>query len=67
MEVFSEGTLTGERKRTSRAFLTFVAIDRDGKRCEVPPLLLETEAQRQVAHEAEGRRAARLAAKQKLG
>jgi len=67
VEVFSEGTLTGDRKMTSRAFLTFVAIDRDGQRCQIPPLLLETEAQRQVAREAEGRRAARLAAKQKLG
>ena len=67
VEVFSEGTLTGDRKMTSRAFLTFVAIDRDGKRCQIPPLLLETDAQRQVAREAEGRRAARLAAKQKLG
>jgi acyl-CoA hydrolase len=67
VEVFSEGTLTGDRKMTSRAFLTFVAIDRDGQRCQIPPLLLETEAQRQVAREAEGRRAARLAAKKKLG
>jgi acyl-CoA hydrolase len=67
VEVFSEGTLTGDRKMTSRAFLTFVAINRDGQRCQIPPLLLETEAQRQVAREAEGRRAARLAAKQKLG
>jgi acyl-CoA hydrolase len=67
VEVFSEGTLTGDRKMTSRAFLTFVAIDRDGQRCQIPPLLLETEAQRQVAREAEGRRAARLAAKQRLG
>jgi acyl-CoA hydrolase len=67
VEVFSEGTLTGDRKMTSRAFLTFVAINRDGQRCQIPPLLLETEAQRQVAREAEGRRAARLAAKQRLG
>jgi acyl-CoA hydrolase len=45
VEVFLEGTLTGDRKMTSRAFLTFVAIDRDGKRCQIPPPLLETEAQ----------------------
>ena len=30
VEVFAEGTLSGERKLTSRAYLTFVAIDRDG-------------------------------------
>src|SRR5213592_1747105 len=32
VEVFSEETLTGRRQMTSTAFLTFVAIDRDGKR-----------------------------------
>ena len=67
VEVFSEETLTGDRKMTSRAFLTFVAIDRSGARCPIPPLLLETESQRQVAREAEARRAARLEAKKKLG
>ena len=30
VEVFSEETLTGVRRMTSRAYLTFVAIDRDG-------------------------------------
>jgi acyl-CoA hydrolase len=67
VEVFSEGTLTGERRLTSRAFLTFVAIDRAGGRVQVPPLLLETDAERQTAREAEVRRSARLAAKKKLG
>jgi acyl-CoA hydrolase len=67
VEVFSEGTLTGERRLTSRAFLTFVAIDRAGGRVPVPPLLVDTDKQRQVAGEAEIRRAARLAAKNKLG
>ena len=36
VEVFSEETLTGVRKLTSRAFLTFVAVDRDGGRVPVP-------------------------------
>ena len=67
VEVFSEGTLTGERRLTSRAFLTFVAIDRAGGHVQVPPLLLETDAERQTAREAEVRRAARLAAKKNLG
>jgi acyl-CoA hydrolase len=66
VEVFSEGTLTGVRELTSRAYLTFVAIDREGRRIEVPPLLLETEAERRKAAEAEARRAARLAAKQRF-
>ena len=66
VEVFSEETLTGARKLTSRAYLTFVAIDRAGNRVAIPPLLLETEEERQRARDAERRRAARLEAKQKL-
>jgi len=66
VEVFSEGTLTGERQLTCIAYLTFVTIDRDGGRIGVPPLLLETDEERQRAREAEVRRSARLAAKQAL-
>jgi acyl-CoA hydrolase len=65
VEVFSEGPLTGERKQTSLAYLTFVAIDRQGGRVRIPPLLLETEEERQKARDAEVRRAARLEAKKK--
>jgi len=65
VEVFSEGTLTGERKQTSLAYLTFVAIDRQGGRVKIPPLLLETEEEKQKARDAEVRRAARLEAKKK--
>src|SRR5437016_13238040 len=46
VDVFSEETLTGRRQLTSRAFLTFVAIDRDGARVRVPPLIVETEEER---------------------
>jgi acyl-CoA hydrolase len=67
VEVFSEETLTGTRRLTSRAYLTFVAIDRQGGRVPVPPLRLETETERQKARDAEVRRAARLDAKQRFG
>jgi acyl-CoA hydrolase len=60
VDVFSEETLTGRRQLTSRAFLTFVAIDRDGQRVPVPPLLLETEEEKRVAEAAHARRAERL-------
>jgi acyl-CoA hydrolase len=60
VDVFSEETLTGRRQRTSRAFLTFVAIDREGRRVHVPKLLVETDAERRVCEEAQTRRAARL-------
>jgi len=60
VEVFSEDTLTGERKQTSIAYLTFVTIERDGRRTPVPPLALETDDDRRRAHDAEARRAIRL-------
>jgi acyl-CoA hydrolase len=66
VEVFSEETLTGRRRLTSRAYLTFVAIDRDGRPVPVPPLLIETDADRQRVQQAAARRAARLAAKREL-
>src|SRR4051812_25988125 len=60
VDVFSEETLTGLRRLTSRAFLTFVAIDREGTRLPVPPLIVETEEERRVWREAQARREARL-------
>jgi acyl-CoA hydrolase len=60
VEVYSEETLTGRRQLTSRAFLTFVAIDRDGGRVRVPPLLVETDEEKVICEEAHRRRAERL-------
>jgi acyl-CoA hydrolase len=66
VEVFSEETLTGLHRMTSVAYLTFVAIDRDGRRMPVPGLLLETPDEKRKAAEAEVRRAARLEARKAL-
>ena len=60
VDVYSEETLTGRRLLTSRAFLTFVAIARDGSRLPVPPLLVETDQERRVWEQAHVRRAERL-------
>jgi acyl-CoA hydrolase len=60
VDVFSEETLTGQRQLTSQAFLTFVAIDRNGARIRVPPLLIETDEQRRMCEQAAARRAERL-------
>ena len=60
VDVFSEETLTGTRRMTSTAFLTFVAIDKDGAKIPVAPLLVETEDERRVCDEAHARRAERL-------
>jgi acyl-CoA hydrolase len=64
--VYSEETLTGVRRMTSRAFLTFVATDREGQRRAIPGLILDTAEDRQRAAEAEVRRAERLKAKRQL-
>ncbi|MEO7406422.1 MAG: acyl-CoA thioesterase [Vicinamibacterales bacterium] len=66
VEVFSEETLTGLRLMTSRAYLTFVAIDREGRRLSIPGLLLETDDEKKRAAEAEARRAERLRARKLL-
>ena len=66
VEVFSEETLTGLRRMTSRAYLTFVAIDREGQRLPIPGLVLETDEERQKAAEADRRRADRLRARKEL-
>jgi acyl-CoA hydrolase len=66
VEVFSEETLTGVRRMTSRAFLTFVSIDQEGRHVAIPPLIVETADEKTKAREAEVRRAARLEARKEL-
>ena len=66
VEVFSEETLTGRRQMTSRAYLTFVAVDRGSRRLPIPGLVLETEEDRRRAAEAGVRRAERLKARRSL-
>jgi len=60
VDVYSEETLTGRRRLTSRAFLTFVAVARDGTRVAVPGLLVDTDEEREICEAAKARRAARL-------
>jgi len=66
VEVFSEETLTGVRRMTSRAYLTFVAVDRGGQRVAIPGLILDSEEDRRRAAEADVRRAERLKAREAL-
>ncbi len=60
VDVQSEDLLTGRRRQTSTAYLTFVAVDTKGRAALAPPLLLETEEERREAHAADARRRARL-------
>ena len=60
VEVFSEEIKSGERKLTSKAYLTFVSLDDSGKPTAVPPLLVETPEDEQRCRDAQARRAERL-------
>jgi acyl-CoA hydrolase len=60
VEVFSEGTTTGERRLTSRAYLTFVSLDEAGKPKRVPPLVLDGPEDEERCREAHARREERL-------
>jgi acyl-CoA hydrolase len=55
VKVWSEDPRTGERRHTSTAYLTFVALDEWGRPTEVPPVLPGTDEERR-RHEAAGRR-----------
>jgi acyl-CoA hydrolase len=59
--VHAENPLTGERSLTTSALMTFVALNQDGGRVQVPPLKLETEEERVAARAAEERRSQRMA------
>jgi len=60
-----ENLLTGQRKHTSSAYLTFVALDEHGKRTPIPPVIPETDDEKRRFAEAEERRAYRLAMRDK--
>jgi acyl-CoA hydrolase len=61
VKVFSENMLTGERKHTTSAYVTFVAIDEDRAPKLVPPLICETAEDRRRYREALARRRYRIA------
>src|SRR3954453_5132289 len=60
VRVFAENQLTGERIQATRAYLTFVAVDDQGRPREVPRLYLETAADQRRSRDAGARRAVRL-------
>jgi acyl-CoA hydrolase len=60
VRVFAENQLTRERIQATRAYLTFVAVDDQGRPREVPPLHLESDADQRRFREARARRAVRL-------
>ena len=62
VEVYSENAMTGERKHTTTAYVTFVAVDEHTRMPKpVPPLILKTAEERRRFEEAAERRKTRLA------
>jgi acyl-CoA hydrolase len=61
VRVEAEDLIDGTRRHTNTCYLTFVAIDEEGKPVPVAPLELETEEDRQRFREAERRREVREA------
>src|SRR6266478_53439 len=62
VKVFSENPLTGERKHTTTAYVTFVALDEFSKTPRaVPPLIVKTAEEKRRWREAGARRKYRLA------
>ncbi len=57
----AENLITGEVRHTASAYLTFVALDEEGRPREIPPLILETEEEARRNGEAKTRRELRLA------
>ena len=65
VRVESENLKTGERHHTASAYMTFVALDENGRPVPVPPLILETDDEKRRNREAKARRRTRLAEKSK--
>ena len=65
VNVFSENPVTGERRKTTTAYATFVALDDLGRPASVPPLLPETPEEEKRQRDARERRDDRIARRKK--
>lgn len=65
-KVFSEDLQSGERKHTSKAYLTFVALDENKKPMEIPPIIPETDDEKRRWEAAGIRRAFRIKQREHL-
>lgn len=67
VKVFVEDLVTGERRHTSSAYVTFVAIDEEGNQTPAPPVIPETDEEKRRYEEAGQRRKYRLERKTRTG
>jgi acyl-CoA hydrolase len=65
VKVWVENLHTTELRHMSSAYLTFVALDREGNKIVLPPVMPETDEEKRRYNEAAERRAYRLALKDK--
>jgi uncharacterized protein (TIGR00369 family) len=65
VRVEAENLITGEVRHAATAYLTYVALDAQGKPRTVPPLILETGEEKRRNEEAARRRETRLAEKKR--
>jgi acyl-CoA hydrolase len=59
--VEAEDPMTGEKTHTNSAYVVYVALDEKGRPCEVPPVIAETEEERERLERGAERQAKRLA------
>ncbi len=65
VRVEAENYVTGEVRHTASAYLTFVALDKEGRPTPVPSLILETSDEKRRNREATRRKEARLTEEKK--
>jgi acyl-CoA hydrolase len=61
VRVEAEELLSGRRRHTNSCYLTFVAVDRNGRPVEIPGVIAETPEEKRRFQAAEQRRSVRLA------
>ena len=67
VKVMAEDLTTGEVRHTSSAYVTFVAVDAEGRPVQVPPVVPETEQEKRRYREACERRTLRLQLNKRAG
>ncbi len=60
VRVETENLISGEKRHTASAYLTYVALDKSGRPRKIPPLVLETDDEKRRNCEAKQRREMRL-------
>jgi acyl-CoA hydrolase len=60
VEVHAENPITGTQIHTNTAYLVYVALDDAGRPTPVPPLLAETEEEKQKLEQGQARQQSRL-------